>query len=160
MADVVVKIEGLTALRKDVDRMCTDQRGPMFAALKQAGYAAVAPIVPAARDRIPASDRPRSGYHRPGGLQNSIRASAYRSGAAVRMGSNAEPEAGWMEFGGTRHAPHNSSRSYARDGRYLFPAARGLAPAAAAQYVHALNDIFGSGRVWTNTTDSAGSVQP
>lgn len=154
----LVKVEGLTTLRKDIDKMCTDQKGPLFSTLKAAGYAAVQPIVPAARDRIPTSSRPRSQYHRPDGLANSIRASAYRSGAAVRMGGKGEPEAGWMEFGGSRRKPHASSRDFVKNGRYLFPAARGLSASASSQYTKALNEVFGSGRVWTNTTDNPEAV--
>jgi len=153
-----VQIKGLTALRKDVDAMTKDDKGPLFNAMKRAGYQAVQPIVPAARTRIPTSSRRPGRTHQPGALANSIRASAYRSGAAVRMGGKPVPFAGWMEFGGLRRRPFPSSREFVKGGRYLFPAARGLADKAADEYTRAINEVFGSGRVWTNTTSSPGAV--
>ena len=158
MPAALVKIDGLTALRKDVDRMTKDDKGPLFNAMKRAGYAAVAPIVPAARSRIPRSARRPSRTHRPDALANSIRASAYRSGAAVRMGGKTAPQAGWMEFGGVRRQPHESTREYVQTGRYLFPAARDLSAKAADEYTRAIGEVFGSGRVWTNTTDNPAAV--
>ena len=154
----IAKIDGLLALRKDIDRMTKDAKGPLFSALKAAGYSAVQPIVPAARDALPVSDRNPSASHRPGLLAKTLRPSAYRSGAAVRMGSKQVPWAGWVEFGGTRRKPFQSEREYVKDGRYLFPAARGLATSAASKYTQALTAVFGSGRVWTNTTDNASAV--
>ena len=158
MPAALVKVNGLTALRKDIDRLTKDEKGPLFNAMKRAGYAAVQPIVPAARTRIPHSARRPGRTHRPDALADSIRASAYRSGAAVRMGGKQAPQAGWMEFGGVRHQPHDSSRPFIKTGRYLFPAARDLSAKAAAEYTRAINEVFGSGRVWTNTTDNPAAV--
>ena len=71
------------------------------------------------------------------------------------MGSKAVPWAGWVEFGGTRHRPWQSSREFVKDGRYLFPAARGLAQQTADLYSDALEHVFTSSGVWTNPGDSA-----
>ena len=75
------------------------------------------------------------------------------------MGGKPVPFAGWMEFGGLRRQPFPSSRDYIKSGRYLFPAARDLAGRSAEEYTKAINEVFGSGRVWTNTTDSPGAVR-
>ena len=147
----VVAIQGLKALERDINRLTKDVRSPLYAAMKRAGYRAVQPIVPATRSRLPQSDRPKSASHRPGRLAGSVRPSSYRSGAGVRMGSKAVPYAGWVEFGGTRHDPWESEREFVASGRYLFPAARELGPRAASEYSTALNDIFASSGVWTNT---------
>jgi hypothetical protein len=158
MVEPLVAVVGAKALRKDINRMTKDERSPLYSAMKKAGYAAISPIVPAARAAIPQSDRKASGRHRPGALAGSIRASAYKSGAAIRMGSKAVPWAGWVEFGGTRRRPRVSERPYVKSGRYLFPAARALSSRAASSYSDALNTVFAQSGVWTNSSDSAGSV--
>jgi hypothetical protein len=150
MAQNLVVIGGLAALKRDLNRLAADESGPLFNAMKRAGYAAVEPVVPATRARLPTGGSGR--------LAGSLRASAYKSGAAVRMGSKSVPYAGWVEFGGTRRRPHDSNRPYIRSGRYLFPAAADLSPAAAAAYTRALDEMFGSGRVWTNTTSDPAAV--
>jgi hypothetical protein len=74
------------------------------------------------------------------------------------MGSAAVPYAGWIEFGGTRHSPHDSTRTYMPDGRYLWPAARGQAGRAAELYSNALGAVFASAGVWTNTTSDPEAI--
>jgi hypothetical protein len=147
----IVEVIGAKALRKDINRLTADQRSPLYAAMRAAGAAAVAPILPAARAALPVSERPAGRWHRPGRLAASVRVGATRTGAGVRMGSKAVPYAGWVEFGGRRHRPHDSARPFVKDGRYLFPAAMALAPRAASDYADALTRIFGSSGVWTNT---------
>ena len=95
-----------------------------------------------------------------GQLGGDIRVSATRTGAAVRMGRASIPYAGWVEFGGRRKSPHNSTRPFVKTGRYLFPAANdlGVGPLAAAAYSDAIARIFASSGVWTNTTNDGGSV--
>jgi hypothetical protein len=151
-------IVGIKALMRDVDKQCKDERSLLFAAMKKAGYAAVAPIVPAVRGALPHSDAPGGHWHRPGALSTSVRASAYRSGAAVRMGSKAVSYAGWVDFGGRRSRPHLTERPYVQNGRYLFPAARAHAARAAEEYVKAINDTFGKTAVWTNATATPEAV--
>ena len=148
MTQPVVGIVGARALRKDLDRLASDVNGPLFNAMKRAGYHAVQPIVPATRAALPKQGTGR--------LAGSVRASAYRSGAAVRMGKSQVPYAGWIEFGGRR--PDGSNREYRPGGRYLFPAARDLAADAAKDYSAALEQLFGSSGIWTNTTTNPGSV--
>jgi phage gpG-like protein len=157
-AQALAQVVGLKALMKDVNRLTKDERGPLFAAMKEAGYNAVKPVVPAARGALPVSDRKAGSSHRPGALAGSLRASAYRSGAAVRMGSKSVPYAGWVEFGGTRKRPHASSRPFLRNGRYLFPAAEANAPRAVREYTSSINRLFGKTAIWTNATDSEGSI--
>jgi hypothetical protein len=69
------------------------------------------------------------------------------------MGSKAVPWAGWVEFGGTRHKPFTSSRPFVKDGRYMFPAARGLAERSEQLYSDAIERVFASSGVWTNPGD-------
>jgi len=151
----VVGVVGLKALLKDIDRLTTDERGPLFNAMKRAGYHAVTPVVGRTREALPVT--PRRGVE-PGRLAMSTRASGTRSGAAVRMGSKTVPYAGWVEFGGQRRRPHLSERPFISSGRYLFPAARDLGPAAARQYTDAINDLFHRNAVWTNATETGESV--
>src|SRR5215472_1889824 len=112
MPQAVAEVVGLKALMKDVNKLTKDERSPLFAAMKEAGYRAVQPIVPATRGELPSSDRKDSATHHRGALAASLRASAYRSGAAVRFGSKKVPFAGWIEFGGRRHKPHESARIF------------------------------------------------
>jgi len=158
MPQAVAEVVGLKALMKDINQLTKDERSPLFAAMKQAGYDAIKPVVPAARGEIPTSDRRETRTHQPGALSSSLRASAYRSGAAVRMGSPKVPFAGWMEFGGKRHRPHESSRSFRGTGRYLFPAAREEAPRAVVEYTKAINALFGRTAIWTNSTTNPEAV--
>lgn len=156
MSEPVVGIVGMAALRRDLARMATDESGPLYAALKQAGTEAIQPIIEAARSAIPASDRASAEGR--GKLAASVRGSGTRTGATVRMGSAAVPYAGWMEFGGTRRSPHRSFREIVHTGRYLYPAARGLEGRAAESYSYALGRIFASAGVWTNTTSDPGAI--
>jgi hypothetical protein len=151
MAKPLVTIVGAKALRHDVNRLVDDISGPLYKAMAQAGYDAVQPIVARTRADLPVSARAETVTHRPGRLAASVRASRIRTGGVVRMGSARVPWAGWVEFGGTRHRPHESYRPIVKTGRYLWPAARDLAPRAAADYAAALTKIFASPDVWTNT---------
>jgi hypothetical protein len=151
-SQAVVGVYGLKALRKDISQQLDDPRSELYNALKRAGYGAVKPIVPAVRSALPHGDRTT------GTLANDVRASGTRTGGSVWMGRKAVPYAGWVEFGGSRRKPHYSSRQYVKDGRYLFPTARSLAAKAGDAYTAALNQVFGSGRVWTNTTSEGDQV--
>ena len=150
-----VALVGMAALRRDLRRMSDDQSSPLYAAIKAAGKQAAEPVAGRTRSSLPVDDRDSSWNH-PGRLSGTVRTSGTRTGAAVRMGLARVPYAGWIEFGGRR--PDGSSREFVRDGRYLFPAARGLANVAAVTYATALDEVFGSAGVWTNVTTDPEAV--
>lgn len=147
MADPVVKIDGMAAIRKDLNKLATDVSSPLFKAISAAGKSAVEPVAAATRSRIPS---------RSGRLAGSVRTSGTRTGGAVRMGSKAVPYAGWMDFGGSR--PDGSQREYLQGGRYLFPSAQTLAGVAATHYTAALNSVFARSDIWTNPGGDPASV--
>ena len=155
MGDPVVGLVGLNALARDVKRLAEDQASPLFEAMKSAGRQAAGPVADRVRGTIPVTDNTDHDAR----LRDDIRVTATRTGAAVRMGRKTVPYAGWVEFGGTRKAPHTSSREFVKGGRYLFPAAAGLAPVSAELYSQALTAVFGSGGVWTNTGTDPGGVR-
>jgi bacteriophage HK97-gp10 putative tail-component len=155
MGDPVVGLVGLNALARDIKRLAEDQASPLFEAMKAAGRQAAGPVADRARGTVPATDN----TDHDGRLRGDIRVTATRTGAAVRMGRKTVPYAGWVEFGGTRKRPHTSSRDFVKGGRYLFPAAAGLAPVSAELYSAALAGVFGSGGVWTNTTTNPEAVR-
>jgi len=133
--------------------MADDESGPLYRAIKEAGRQSAEPVAAMARERLPSS----SGDHA-GQLRADVRVSGTKSGATVRMGRKSIPYAGWVEFGGTRHSPHDSSREYVPGGRYLFPAAKNLAMAAGKNYGDALNRVLNSPSVWTNTATDPGII--
>jgi hypothetical protein len=145
MPQPVVGIVGMAALRRDLNRLADNTKGPLFQALKAAGLAAVAPIVPAVRQRLPQGGTGR--------LAASVRASGTRTGGSVRMGSASVPYAGPVEFGG-----YPGGRPFIPAGRYLFPAAVDDATRAANTYSQALTRLFALDDLWTNTTSSGGAV--
>lgn len=148
MAAPQVGVVGMAALRRDINRLSTDQQGPLYAAIRAAGKQAAEPIASVTRSTIPMGGT--------GNLAGTVRTSGTKTGAAVRMGTARVPYAGWLDFGGTR--PDGSSRDYRPDGRYLFPAAQGRAGQAAQLYADALERVFSSDSVWTNSTTDPGSV--
>lgn len=156
MAEPVVGIVGAKALRRDLGRLVEDEKGPLFNAMKRAGYAAVKPVVDITRASLPRSGRKATRTHRPDALRMDIRASGTKTGGSVRMGRKTIAYAGWVEFGGSR--PDGSTREYLPSGRYLFPAARTDAARAAQAYSDALTKLFGSSGVWTNVTGDGSSV--
>jgi len=150
MADPVVGIVGLKALRRDLNRMAAETKGPVYEKLKTAGRAVAAPIAASARARLPSDT---------GTLAGDVRVTVTRTGAGVRMGRKTVPYAGWVEFGGRRSRPHDSARQFIPTGRYLFPAAYQAGPKAAAAYSEALTHIFESDTIWTNTTSNGSQVR-
>jgi hypothetical protein len=138
-----VAVVGLSALNRDIKR-ATDNAGPIYAVMSQAGKQAAAPIAAQARSSYPTGATGR--------LAASVRFSGTRSGASVRVGSASVPYAGPVDFGGWPEG-----RQYLTNGRYLFPAAVGLASEAAQLYEAALNQGFAD-FPWTNETTSAGAV--
>jgi hypothetical protein len=152
-ADPVVAIVGVKALSKDINKLTDDVRGPLFKAIQAAGKAAADPVAAATRSALPTSDRPN--VPGAGQLAASVRTSGTRTGAAVRMGTKRVPWAGWVEFGGTRHKPFQSSRPFVKDGRYMFPSARSLAERSEQLYSTAMSKVFATSGVWTNPGDTA-----
>ena len=148
--DPVVAIVGIKALAKDINKLADDTKGPLFKAIVAAGKTAAEPVAAATRSALPRSDRQTDDA---GLLAGSVRSSGTRTGASVRMGSKTVPWAGWVEFGGTRHKPFVSSREFVKDGRYMFPAARGLAERSEQLYSAALQKVFTTSGVWTNPGD-------
>ncbi len=151
MVAPTVGIVGMKALRKDIDRLAEDERSPLYAALKAAGHRVAEPVANRTRSTIPNNERsPRQR------LAKDVRVGATKTGAAVRMGRNSIPWAGWVEFGGDR--PDGSSRDYMAGGRYLFPAARAMAAGAATEYSDAVEAILNTAGIWTNATTDPEAV--
>jgi hypothetical protein len=150
-----VAVVGLRALNRDLGRIVAD-RGPLDKAMADAGRWAAQPVAAAARAAVPHESgrlNPNERYS----LEGDIRVSATRSGAAVRVGRKAVPYAGWIEFGGTRHRPHDSVRVFTPAGTFLYPAARNLRQTAARLYAEAVTATFANYH-WTNTGTDPGGV--
>ena len=129
-----VGIVGMKALRRDMARLGADV-GPLNKALAAAGKTAAEPVAAATREAVP---------HSSGGLEGTVRVSGTKSGVSVRMGSKAVPYAGPVDFGGWP-----GEREYVASGRFLFPAAQGLAESVVGLYTAATQkalDAF----AWTN----------
>jgi hypothetical protein len=148
MAETDVAVVGLRALVRDLTKAADDRAGPLLAFLQAAGREAAAPVALAARSALP---------HDSGTLSGDVRVTGGRTGAAVRMGRIKVPYAGWVDFGGTRHRPHVSTRDFVKTGRYLFPSARGLSEQSARIYAAALDRGFAA-MGWTNTTGDGNAV--
>jgi hypothetical protein len=142
-----VAMVGLKALQKDLAKAAADT-GPLNRAFAAAGRAAAQPVYAAARSALPQDS---------GRLAGDLRISATKSGASVRMGRSSVRYAGWVEFGGHRHAPYESSRDYSPRGRFLFPAAVTLAGTVPGLYTTALAKAL-DGLTWTNETASPATV--
>jgi hypothetical protein len=147
VAEPVVGIVGLKALRRDVAQLTTDTSSALYEGIKAAGRLAAGPVASATRSALPRVT---------GTLAGDVRTSGTRTGAAVRMGRAAVAYAGWIEFGGS--LPGGQARDYIPTGRYLFPAARSLSARAAADYSRALETVFNRSGIWTNTTSDGGQV--
>ena len=97
-----VAVVGMRALMRDVTAM-SGPRGALTLALINAARQAAEPLAAVTRSSLPQVS---------GRLAGDVRVSASRSGANVRMGRASVRYAGWVEFGGHRRAPHESSRDY------------------------------------------------
>jgi len=149
MAEVAqVQMVGLRALQRDLRKLTSDQ-GALNKAFAAAGQAAAEPVAATARANVPQDS---------GRLASSIRVRKMRSGAGVAMGSSSVRWAGWVEFGGTRRAPHRSTRPYDPRGRYLFPAGLVLGSTGATIYAEALTVALAN-VPWTNeSTNNPDSI--
>jgi hypothetical protein len=142
-----VALVGMRALQRDLARLAADQ-GSLNRAFAAAGKQAAAPVYAAAKSALPSVS---------GRLANDLRVTGTKSGASLRMGRSSIRYAGWVEFGGHRKAPHESSRDYDSRGRFLFPTAQRLAATVPPAYAAALTTALG-GVTWTNETTTAGGV--
>jgi hypothetical protein len=134
-----VTVVGLRALQRDLARLADPRAGDLSRALVAAGRRVAEPIADTVRNAYP---------HRTGRLAGSVRVTASRTGAAVRVGRKSVPYAGPVDFGG-----YPDDRPYVPDGRYLYPAARHLAAQAAFLYQRAVTDAVAD-FAWTNTGTS------
>jgi hypothetical protein len=148
----LVGIYGARSLRKDLRRLAEDQRSPLYDGMKEAARRALVPVAEEVRGRLPTSNRRANAHHVPGQLKGSVRLQVIRTGGGVRLGPPSRKFAGWVEFGGTRHKPHESSREFIKSGRYLFPAARSLSARAAQTYTEELQKVFDKFS-WTNSNE-------
>ena len=143
MTAPAVNVVGLRAFNRDMGKMA-GPNGPLLKAMQAAARAAVEPVAAATRSSLPQAS---------GRLAGDVRVTATRTGAAVRMGRSSLRYAGWVEFGGHRRAPHESSRDYDSRGRYLFPNAIQLAASSARLYSDAITKAFNDFH-WSNTDDT------
>lgn len=153
MAAPVVGLVGMKALRRDIKHLTDDQQSALYRAIKAAGKDAAEPIAARARAEIPKVGK------NAGRLAGDVRTSGTKTGAAVRMGRKTIPYAGWVEFGGRRTKPHESEREFVPSGRYLFPAAEGLASVAASKYSTAIANVLESSGVWSNAGADGSQVR-
>ena len=129
----------------------TDDNGPLYKAVSAAGAQAVAPVAAATGAALPQDS---------GALAADVRVTSSKSGAAVRMIRTSIRYAGWVRFGGTRKAPHTSTRTYLSQGRYLFPTGRSMASSVADNHGAAVVEAVDN-YPWTNTgTDPDGVHDP
>jgi hypothetical protein len=153
MAQPDVTLQGVRAFMRDVVKL-SGPNGQLTKAIQVAAREVAEPIAAATRSRLPQSDR-RDAIT--GQLAGDVRVTASRGGAAVRMGRAKIRYAGWIEFGGHRRAPHHSYREVVPIGRYLFPAAREVAPQTLNRFLAAASDALRT-YPWTNQTDDPGGV--
>jgi|SRR5215471_6557227 len=154
MAKAQVGVVGLRALQRDLQKMADPRAGALSEALKEAGRRAALPVADAARAAVPHNTGRASGELT---LEGDIRVSPTRTGAAIRVGRKKVNWAGWIEFGGTRHRPHDSTRPFTPGGTFLYPAARQLRVTAARLYQTEIAAALDRYR-WSNETTDGRSV--
>jgi hypothetical protein len=143
-----VGIVGLRALNRDIQR-AGSLTSPLNSVMSDAGRTAAEPV---ARETAVSLPRVDTLAHDAGTMADSIRVTASRTGAAVRMGRASIPYAGPLEFGG-----YPEGREFIATGRYLFPAAGRLANDVAQLYAQAVQrglDAF----PWSNETNNPEAV--
>ena len=145
MADApVVDIVGLRALARDVKALTTSN--DLLSQMREAARKAAAPVAAAIASAVP---------HDTGTLAGTVRTSATRTGAGIRMGGiGGVAYAGPVDFGGWP-----AGREYLTNGRYMFPIAHeaNLAAAAAADYSDAITRAVNS-YDWSNATTDPAAV--
>lgn len=138
---------------RDLKRM-SEINGPMTAAMKQAARNALEPVAAITKAALPQSDRNDA---KRGQLAGDVRVGTTRTGGSLRMGRAAIRYAGWIEFGGTRRTPHESTREYDSKGRYLWPNAVQLAPMAGRLYELEVSKVLAAFH-WTNETNDGSAI--
>ena len=146
-SSAAVEVVGLKALARDVKRLGTAP--DLLVQMREAARQAAEPVAAAIRSALPRSNTDHAGR-----LAGSVRTTATRTGAAVRMGTAAVDYAGPVEFGGWP-----VGREYVADGRYMYPTAResNMATTAATNYSAAIQRAV-NGYNWTNTTKEGDAV--
>ena len=139
----VVQVQGLRALARDLQRAGTSDSSAVLVQMREAGRSAAEPVADAVRGAYPFDS---------GRLSGSVRVTATRTGASVRVGRASIPYAGPVDFGG-----YPGDRQYVRDGRYLYPTARAMFSGVQDKYSAALEVGFNT-YPWTNTTTNGESV--
>lgn len=134
MAKQQIQVEGLRELSKAL-RNLEDKELPKQ--LRLANKKAAEVVAQEAKTRVPV---------RTGNLQRSIKATASRTSASVKMGSAKVPYAGWIEFGGsikfkTRDAV--LTREVVKGGRYIRPSAQDKHLTIMAIYEREVNEVIG-----------------
>jgi hypothetical protein len=147
LATPKVEVAGLDALARDFKKLAGPS-GPMVKAMRGAGLQALEPLAAVTRSQLPQVS---------GRLAADVRVDTNRAGATLHMGSPSVRYAGWVEFGGRRKVPHESTREYDSRGRYLFPAAIQVASRSAGLYNDAVTETVRSFH-WTNQTSEGESV--
>jgi hypothetical protein len=112
-----VAVIGLKELRRDLLRVDKDYFPKAF---QEAGVRVATPVADTIRSALPNVS---------GDLSGSVRVTKIRTGATIRVGTKSIPYAGPVEFGG-----YPESVPYVSTGRYIFPAATGLAAKAGEEY--------------------------
>lgn len=130
MADVGIKVEGLTEVRKalhDIDPNLQKALRVRFRVIAQK-------VADRARSKMPS---------RTGKARSAVRAGATASTAYVATGKASVPYTPWLDFGGVLKPVgkrHNTQvRPRIKDGRYLYPAIHELQPQLENEAAEALN---------------------
>lgn len=152
-AQPVVQVDGLRALSRDLTKL-GDAGAPLIAEIKKAAKTAAQPVLVKARSSWPLTGIDHK-HH-----DDSLRISPTKTGATIREGGKAYGGTGWLEFGGYRRQPRGgyAQRDRMPNGRYLFPAAQGLASTAGPAFSDAVQQILDRSSVWTNSGSEATAV--
>jgi Bacteriophage HK97-gp10, putative tail-component len=143
-SQVSVQVVGLKSLMRDLKKLSDPRAGALVKAMQEAGRRAAEPIAEALRSAYPKG--------KTGRLRGSVRVTASRTGAAVRVGRKSIPYAGPVDFGG-----YPGDRAFIKDGRYLYPTMHAHQADAVHRYEQAVGKVV-EGYDWTNTTTTAEGV--
>lgn len=110
MAPEPIKIKGITQLQHDLKAISNDAAKELRVVFNQAATL----VVKRAQGNVPRVT---------GAARASIKAHSGQYAAKVVAGSTAVPYFGWLDFGGRiKHKHSVSSRTFHKDGRYVYPA--------------------------------------
>jgi len=157
----VVGIVGASAMRRDLKKL-GEQGSKMLVGMREAARTAAEPVLTRTRGAWPRSTLSHA-HH-----ADTVRVRASRTGATVAEGDAAKvkpgdpgakfPATGWLEFGGTRHRPHESMRERMVTGNWLYPAAQGLASVVIERYSDAIQKALDDSSSWTNSGNEGTEV--